>query len=306
MCLRVSISMSSTSRGQTVVCRTSFKLFSSALSCWASSFSTASRSSTAAIEAVGIGLRGQIGHGVAGLRDQDHLPHGPGPLVVQTVMSGLVLGDQVEQEADVARRLLGEAFVAGQHLGLGRDVLHEALIELLLPHRQADRTIIDVHLTTPPTPASCRDGWTARAEGPRLCLPAPRAHYDDRERPRSGKDLRPCRSPRATGDHRGDDARWCRSPSAGARPSAFGCWPAERLGRVAITVNALPAILPVRFALDHDEIVFRASPGGVLAEATRHAVIAFEADGLGARRRLVERPGHGPGPSSRRATIRVR
>ena len=53
----------------------------------------------------------------------------------------------------------------------------------------------------------------------------------------------------------------------------------ERLGRVAITVKALPVILPVRFALDRDEIVFRAPPGGVLAEATRHAVIAFEADG---------------------------
>ena len=53
----------------------------------------------------------------------------------------------------------------------------------------------------------------------------------------------------------------------------------ERLGRVAITVRALPVILPVHFALDHDEIVFRAPPGGIIAEATRHAVIAFEADG---------------------------
>jgi len=75
----------------------------------------------------------------------------------------------------------------------------------------------------------------------------------------------------------------------------------ERLGRVAITVRALPVILPVRFALDGDEIVFRAPSGGVLAEATRHAVIAFEADGsepggsswsvlaTGLARHLVER-----------------
>ena len=75
----------------------------------------------------------------------------------------------------------------------------------------------------------------------------------------------------------------------------------ERLGRVAITVKALPVILPVRFALDGDEIVFRAPFGGVLAEATRHAVIAFEADGTepgggswsvlatGLARHLVER-----------------
>ena len=53
----------------------------------------------------------------------------------------------------------------------------------------------------------------------------------------------------------------------------------ERLGRVAITVKALPVILPVRFALDRDEILFRAAFGGVLAEATRQAVVAFEADG---------------------------
>jgi nitroimidazol reductase NimA-like FMN-containing flavoprotein (pyridoxamine 5'-phosphate oxidase superfamily) len=53
----------------------------------------------------------------------------------------------------------------------------------------------------------------------------------------------------------------------------------ERLGRVAITVNALPVILPVRFALDRDEILFRAALGGVIAEGTRRAVVAFEADG---------------------------
>ena len=53
----------------------------------------------------------------------------------------------------------------------------------------------------------------------------------------------------------------------------------ERIGRVAISVNALPLILPVRFVLDNDEILFRAAPTGLLAEATRQAVIAFEADG---------------------------
>ena len=79
----------------------------------------------------------------------------------------------------------------------------------------------------------------------------------------------------------------------------------ERLGRVAITVKALPVILPVQFALDHDEIVFRAPPGGVLAEATRHTVIAFEADGsepgygywsvlvTGVARHLAERDARG-------------
>jgi nitroimidazol reductase NimA-like FMN-containing flavoprotein (pyridoxamine 5'-phosphate oxidase superfamily) len=53
-----------------------------------------------------------------------------------------------------------------------------------------------------------------------------------------------------------------------------------RVGRVAISVNALPAILPVQFTLDGDEIVFRAPPAGVLANATRRAVVAFETDGF--------------------------
>ena len=52
-----------------------------------------------------------------------------------------------------------------------------------------------------------------------------------------------------------------------------------RLGRVALSVGALPAILPVRFVLHRGEIVFRAHPGTVLDEGTRGAVVAFEADG---------------------------
>lgn len=58
------------------------------------------------------------------------------------------------------------------------------------------------------------------------------------------------------------------------------------LGRIAISVNALPAILPVRFALDDGEIVFRATPGTALDAATRGAIVAFEADGV--------EPGSGP------------
>jgi uncharacterized protein len=53
-----------------------------------------------------------------------------------------------------------------------------------------------------------------------------------------------------------------------------------RWGRIAITVAALPAILPVRFGVDHDEIVFRVHQGSALATATKGTVVAFEADGL--------------------------
>jgi nitroimidazol reductase NimA-like FMN-containing flavoprotein (pyridoxamine 5'-phosphate oxidase superfamily) len=51
------------------------------------------------------------------------------------------------------------------------------------------------------------------------------------------------------------------------------------LGRLAVSVRALPAILPVRFVLDHGEILFRVRAGSVLAAGTEHAVVAFEADG---------------------------
>jgi nitroimidazol reductase NimA-like FMN-containing flavoprotein (pyridoxamine 5'-phosphate oxidase superfamily) len=54
---------------------------------------------------------------------------------------------------------------------------------------------------------------------------------------------------------------------------------ASEWGRVAITVGALPAILPVRFVLAQDEILFRAGQDTALSAATRGAVVAFQADG---------------------------
>ena len=50
-------------------------------------------------------------------------------------------------------------------------------------------------------------------------------------------------------------------------------------GRIALTVRALPAILPVRFVLDGECIVIRTGATSTLAAATRSAVVAFEADG---------------------------
>jgi nitroimidazol reductase NimA-like FMN-containing flavoprotein (pyridoxamine 5'-phosphate oxidase superfamily) len=51
------------------------------------------------------------------------------------------------------------------------------------------------------------------------------------------------------------------------------------VGRIVYTDRALPAILPVNFALDSDEtVVFRTGAGSKLAAATREAVVAFEAD----------------------------
>jgi nitroimidazol reductase NimA-like FMN-containing flavoprotein (pyridoxamine 5'-phosphate oxidase superfamily) len=50
------------------------------------------------------------------------------------------------------------------------------------------------------------------------------------------------------------------------------------VGRIAITVQALPMILPVNFALVDDSILFRTIPGSKLAAATSRAVVAFEVD----------------------------
>jgi nitroimidazol reductase NimA-like FMN-containing flavoprotein (pyridoxamine 5'-phosphate oxidase superfamily) len=50
-------------------------------------------------------------------------------------------------------------------------------------------------------------------------------------------------------------------------------------GRVAISIGALPAILPVRFALDEQQILFRAGPKTALASGTCGEVVAFQVDG---------------------------
>jgi nitroimidazol reductase NimA-like FMN-containing flavoprotein (pyridoxamine 5'-phosphate oxidase superfamily) len=55
---------------------------------------------------------------------------------------------------------------------------------------------------------------------------------------------------------------------------------AGTVGRVAITAQALPAIVPVNYALDGHTIVFRTRPEGMLARACDGNVVAFEVDQL--------------------------
>ncbi|MFP5347045.1 MAG: pyridoxamine 5'-phosphate oxidase family protein [Actinomycetes bacterium] len=50
------------------------------------------------------------------------------------------------------------------------------------------------------------------------------------------------------------------------------------VGRVVFTDHALPAILPVTYAVDGGTIVIRTSRGSRLARAADGAVLAFEAD----------------------------
>ncbi|MGA8016838.1 MAG: pyridoxamine 5'-phosphate oxidase family protein [Candidatus Dormiibacterota bacterium] len=50
------------------------------------------------------------------------------------------------------------------------------------------------------------------------------------------------------------------------------------VGRLGVSVQALPAILPVNFVLTGDRVVFRTVPGTKLDAALARAVVAFEAD----------------------------
>jgi uncharacterized protein len=61
------------------------------------------------------------------------------------------------------------------------------------------------------------------------------------------------------------------------------CWEllaSGRVGRVGVTVGALPAIFPVNYAVIDGGIVFRTAPGTKLAAATAGTVVAFEVDDL--------------------------
>lgn len=50
------------------------------------------------------------------------------------------------------------------------------------------------------------------------------------------------------------------------------------IGRVALSVGAIPEIFPVNFCLIDDAIVFRAARGTRLHKGSRDAVVAFQVD----------------------------
>jgi len=62
------------------------------------------------------------------------------------------------------------------------------------------------------------------------------------------------------------------------REECFALLKREHLGRVGVTMDALPAILPVDFAVVDDKIAFRTVPGTKLSAAAHNAVVAFEVD----------------------------
>jgi uncharacterized protein len=50
------------------------------------------------------------------------------------------------------------------------------------------------------------------------------------------------------------------------------------VGRLGVSIDALPAVLPVNFVVHNDAIVLRSAPGTKLDAALRQKVVAFEAD----------------------------
>jgi nitroimidazol reductase NimA-like FMN-containing flavoprotein (pyridoxamine 5'-phosphate oxidase superfamily) len=59
---------------------------------------------------------------------------------------------------------------------------------------------------------------------------------------------------------------------------AWGLLATGEVGRIGITLGALPAIFPVNYGLTDRAIFFRTSPGTKLSAALRGAVVAFEVD----------------------------
>jgi uncharacterized protein len=52
----------------------------------------------------------------------------------------------------------------------------------------------------------------------------------------------------------------------------------QTLGRLAVSQGALPLILPVNYALEGANIVFRTRAGSLLDRACRNTIVAFEID----------------------------
>ena len=50
------------------------------------------------------------------------------------------------------------------------------------------------------------------------------------------------------------------------------------VGRIALSIGALPVILPVNFHLLDDDIIVRSGPGTKMDAALSHTVVAFEVD----------------------------
>jgi nitroimidazol reductase NimA-like FMN-containing flavoprotein (pyridoxamine 5'-phosphate oxidase superfamily) len=55
---------------------------------------------------------------------------------------------------------------------------------------------------------------------------------------------------------------------------------AATVGRIVFTEAAMPAVEPVGYRLDGEEVVFHVAHGGTLAVATKNAVVGFQVDSI--------------------------
>jgi nitroimidazol reductase NimA-like FMN-containing flavoprotein (pyridoxamine 5'-phosphate oxidase superfamily) len=65
-----------------------------------------------------------------------------------------------------------------------------------------------------------------------------------------------------------------------SRPECVGLLASSSVGRIGVTLDGRPVILPVNFAVVDGSILFRTGHGTKLAAATAHVVVAFETDGF--------------------------
>jgi len=65
-----------------------------------------------------------------------------------------------------------------------------------------------------------------------------------------------------------------------ARTDCLALLARRALGRVSVSIGALPVILPVTYRLSGDAVVLRTTPGTRFDAALRNAVVAFEVDDL--------------------------
>ena len=63
-----------------------------------------------------------------------------------------------------------------------------------------------------------------------------------------------------------------------SRDECFGLLASAHVGRVGLSMGALPVVLPVNFALDRDSVVFRTGEGAKYEAAVSNTVVAFEVD----------------------------
>jgi nitroimidazol reductase NimA-like FMN-containing flavoprotein (pyridoxamine 5'-phosphate oxidase superfamily) len=63
-----------------------------------------------------------------------------------------------------------------------------------------------------------------------------------------------------------------------SRARCFDLLATLAVGRVGVSVRALPVILPVGYAVAGERVVFRTAPGAKLDAAMHRSVVAFETD----------------------------